>query len=55
MTVILTGHLSHPAGAVENSGFDFKRQAWFERLGRLEYTRSPVLILSQAQKRYAVG
>ena len=51
---MLTGHLSPPAGAIEPSGFDFKRHAWFLRLGGLGYTRSPVLMLTPAQKRYAV-
>ena len=34
-TIMLTGHLSAPAGAVEPSGFDFRRYAWFLRLGGL--------------------
>lgn len=43
MTVILTGHLSPPAGPVEPGGFDFQRNAWFDRLGAVGYTRTPVL------------
>nr|WP_172330920.1 ComEC/Rec2 family competence protein [Mangrovicoccus sp. HB161399] len=45
MTVILTGHLSPPMGPAEPGGFDFRRLAWFERLGAVGYTRSPVLVL----------
>ena len=44
--VILTGHLSPPQGPAEPGGFDFRRKAWFERLGAVGYTRSPVLVLS---------
>jgi len=46
MTVILTGHLSPPGGAVEPDGYDFRRHAWFLRLGGVGYTRTPVLALS---------
>lgn len=45
MVVILTGHLSAPGGAVEPGGFDFRRHAWFLRLGAVGYTRNPVLML----------
>lgn len=43
-TVILTGHLSAPDGPVEPGGFDFRRMAFFERLGAVGYTRNPVLL-----------
>ncbi|MEM7719078.1 MAG: ComEC/Rec2 family competence protein [Pseudomonadota bacterium] len=46
VTVILTGHLSPPGGAVEPGGYDFRRQAWFQRLGGVGYTRTPVLALA---------
>jgi competence protein ComEC len=55
MTLMLTKHLSPPAGAVELSGFDFKRHVWFLRLGGLGYTWSLVLMRSPTHKRYAVG
>lgn len=42
--VILTGHLSPPSGPVEPGGFDFRRMAWFEGLGAVGYTRTPVLL-----------
>ena len=45
MVVILTGHLSPPGGPVEPGGFDFQRHAWFQRLGAVGYTRTPVLTL----------
>jgi len=47
-TVMLTGHLSPPNGPVEPGDFDFRRLAWFQGLGAVGYTRSPVLIQSPA-------
>ncbi|MDU8911482.1 ComEC/Rec2 family competence protein [Aestuariicoccus sp. MJ-SS9] len=44
-TVILTGHLSAPGGAVEPGGFDLRRHAWFQQLGAVGYTRTPMLLL----------
>ena len=44
-TVILTAHLAAPDGPVEPGGFDFRRMAFFDRLGAVGYTRSPVLLL----------
>ena len=41
--VMLTAHLSPPGGPVEPGGFDFQRHAWFQQLGAVGYTRSPVL------------
>ncbi|MCC6303793.1 MAG: ComEC/Rec2 family competence protein, partial [Rhodobacteraceae bacterium] len=48
MVVILTAHLAPPAGPAEPGGFDFRRHAWFERLGAVGYTRTPVLMLEAA-------
>lgn len=45
LRVMLTGHLGPPGGAVEPGGFDFRRIAWFERMGAVGYTRTPVLAL----------
>ncbi|WP_394177836.1 ComEC/Rec2 family competence protein [Yoonia maritima] len=45
-TLILTGHLSPPAGPAEPGGFDFQRHAWFLGLGAVGYTRTPVLRLA---------
>lgn len=50
LTVILTGHLAGPEGPVEPRGFDFQRQAWFQRLGAVGYTRTPVLALHPAEE-----
>ncbi|MDO6590639.1 competence protein [Loktanella sp. D2R18] len=44
-TLVLTGHLSPPAGPAEPGGFDFQRHAWFLGLGAVGYTRTPVLRL----------
>ncbi|MFN4158824.1 MAG: ComEC/Rec2 family competence protein [Gemmobacter sp.] len=46
--VILTGHLAAPEGPVEPGGFDFRRMAWFDRLGAVGYTRTPVLLWQEA-------
>ncbi len=45
--VILTATLSAPEGAVEPGGFDFRRMAFFDRLGAVGYTTSPVLLLEE--------
>ncbi|WP_338548326.1 ComEC/Rec2 family competence protein [Roseovarius phycicola] len=44
-TLIMTAHLSPPGGPVEPGGFDFQRHAWFQQLGAVGYTRTPVLRL----------
>ncbi|NNK77081.1 MAG: DUF4131 domain-containing protein, partial [Litoreibacter sp.] len=45
LTVIMTGHLAPPSGPAEPGGFDFQRKAWFDQLGAVGYTRTPVLVL----------
>jgi len=47
--VILTAHLSAPEGAAEPGGFDFRRMAFFDRLGAVGYTRTPVLLWAEAE------
>ncbi len=47
-TVVVTAHLAAPNGPVEPGGFDFRRMAYFERLGAVGYTRNPVLLLEPA-------
>ena len=47
-TVILTAHLSAPEGPVEPGGFDFRRMAWFDRIGAVGYTRTPALLIADA-------
>ncbi len=49
-----TGHLSAPEGPVEPGGFDFQRMAWFQQLGAIGYTRSPVLISQDPEPRKQV-
>ncbi|MGO4909688.1 ComEC/Rec2 family competence protein [Pseudorhodobacter sp. W20_MBD10_FR17] len=44
--VVTTAHLSAPEGPVEPGGFDFRRMAFFDRLGAVGYTRVPVLLLA---------
>ena len=44
MRVMLTAHLQPPNGPASPGGFDFRRLAWFQRLGALGYTRAPVLV-----------
>ena len=46
--VILTGHLTPPNGPSEPGAFDFRRLAWFERLGAVGYSTNPVLTLMPA-------
>lgn len=50
MVVISTGFLSAPQGASEPGGFDFQRMAWFQQLGAVGYTRTPLLMLEKAEK-----
>lgn len=47
-TVIVTAFLSAPEGPVEPGGFDFRRMAWFDRLGAVGYARTPALLLEPA-------
>jgi competence protein ComEC len=47
--VMTTAHLSAPDGPVEPGGFDFRRMAYFERLGAVGYTRVPLLLLEEAE------
>lgn len=41
--IMTTANLAPPQGPVEPGGFDFRRHAWFLRLGAVGYTRAPVL------------
>lgn len=43
--VMMTGHLSAPAGPAEPGGFDFQHHAYFLSLGAVGYTRNPVVLL----------
>ncbi|RCW84780.1 ComEC/Rec2 family competence protein [Paracoccus lutimaris] len=48
--VMLTAHLSPPPGPSEPGGFDFRRMAWFEGLGAVGYTRTPVLAVAPPER-----
>lgn len=54
MIVGTTGHLSPPAGPVEPGGFDFQRHAWFQKLGAIGYSRTPLVNLSKSGEHAAV-
>ena len=47
MTVVMTAMLAAPEGPAEPGGFDFRRMAYFERLGAVGYTRTPVLVMAK--------
>lgn len=47
-TIMTTAHLGPPGGAVEPGGFDFRRHAWFLRLGAVGYTRVPLVLWEEA-------
>ncbi len=51
--IMVTGHLAAPDGPVEPGGFDFRRMAFFSKLGALGYTTTPVM-LWQAPKQGAL-
>ncbi|RID92267.1 ComEC family competence protein [Gemmobacter lutimaris] len=44
--VQITAHLAPPGDPVEPGGFDFRRMAWFQRLGAVGYSRHPLLLLA---------
>ncbi len=47
--IAMTAFLGAPEGPVEPGGFDFRRMAWFDRIGAVGYTRAPALMLEPAQ------
>ena len=42
--VMVTARLAAPESAAEPGGFDFRRMAWFNQLGAVGYTASPVVL-----------
>lgn len=46
--VLLTASLAAPDGPAEPGGFDFRRMAFFQQLGAVGYSRSPVLLWAEA-------
>jgi competence protein ComEC len=47
--VLLTAHLVPPPGPSEPGDFDFRRSAWFERLGAVGWTHTPILTAATPQ------
>lgn len=47
--VMATGRLDAPAGPEEPGGFDFRRMAFFERLGAVGYSATPVMLWSEPE------
>jgi competence protein ComEC len=45
--VMTTGHLSAPPGPTEPGAFDFRRMAYFDQLGAVGYTRTPVMLWAE--------
>lgn len=48
--LLLTGHLAAPPGPSEPGDFDFRRSAWFERLGAVGWAETPVLTAEPARE-----
>jgi competence protein ComEC len=46
--VMTTGHLTAPPGPTEPGTFDFRRMAYFDRLGAVGYTTNAMLLWSEA-------
>ena len=55
MRLLGQARLSPPAAPAEPGGFDFRRMAWFERLGAVGYARTPVPRGEPAATRAASG
>ncbi|PZR00011.1 MAG: competence protein [Cereibacter sphaeroides] len=49
LVVMLTGHLSAPPGPSEPDGFDFRRMAFFDQLGAVGYSRTPLMALAPSE------
>lgn len=45
--IMLTAHLSPPSGPSEPGGFDFRRLAWFKRLGAVGHSRTPIMTVAR--------
>lgn len=50
LRVMTTGHLSPPNGPAEPGDFDFRRKAWFDRIGAVGYTRNPVVVAAPPEE-----
>ena len=47
--VMLTGHLGPPPAPASPGSFDFRWLAWFEGLGAVGYTRTPIMTVEPAE------
>lgn len=47
--VMLTGHLGPPPGPAAPGSFDFRQHAWFEGLGAVGYSRTPIMAVGPPQ------
>ncbi|MGB0960628.1 MAG: ComEC/Rec2 family competence protein [Halocynthiibacter sp.] len=45
-TLQIIGRLAPPSGPVEPDGFNFRRMAWFQKLGAVGYSRKPIKVLA---------
>lgn len=46
LRVMMTAHLMPPSGPASPGSYDFRRHAWFDRLGAVGYVSAPVLVAS---------
>ena len=51
----LTAHLMPPQAPVEPGGFDFRRHAWFLKLGAIGYSRTPVMVTAPAEDPFSLA
>lgn len=47
--IMLTGHLGPPPGPAAPGSFDFRQFAWFQRLGAVGYSRTPIMSVAEPQ------
>lgn len=52
--IAMMAHLSPPSAPAEPGGFDFRRHAWFDRLGAVGYARTPAVAVSPPEGRYTL-
>ncbi|KNG92981.1 ComEC/Rec2 family competence protein [Pseudaestuariivita atlantica] len=45
-----TAYIAPPRGAAEPGGFDFRRHAWFQKLGGVGYSRVPVVAVEDPER-----
>lgn len=47
--IMVTGHLSAPQGPVEPGSFNFRRMAFFDQLGAVGYSTTPVMLWQRSE------